>query len=224
MNKVQLTINSIFLLLCAILAPKSFAEPLNLGILTQTVIHYHDSGAYTQEIADVIDKAHQYVNKRVNINNQLKDKQKLAIVLDIDETSLSNYKYMIKRHFHATREQLKAEILQEDAAVIQPALKLFNAAKKLGIDIFFVTGRYESEREPTRKNLIKAGFSDWKQIYFKPDNYNERSVIPFKTKMRKLISQQGYQIIASIGDQDSDIIGGYAEQGFKLPNPYYFLP
>jgi hypothetical protein len=27
-----------------------------------------------------------------------------------------------------------------------------------------------------------------------------------------------------MGDQESDLSGGYAEKTFKLPNPVYFLP
>jgi hypothetical protein len=27
-----------------------------------------------------------------------------------------------------------------------------------------------------------------------------------------------------MGDQESDLRGGYAEKTFKLPNPVYFLP
>jgi hypothetical protein len=29
---------------------------------------------------------------------------------------------------------------------------------------------------------------------------------------------------APVGDQESDVRGGYAERVFKLPNPVYFLP
>jgi hypothetical protein len=28
----------------------------------------------------------------------------------------------------------------------------------------------------------------------------------------------------SLGNQNSDLLGGYAERTFKLPNPVYFLP
>jgi len=28
-------------------------------------------------------------------------------------------------------------------------------------------------------------------------------------------------IIANIGDQESDLAGGFAEKTFKLPNPFY---
>ncbi len=38
------------------------------------------------------------------------------------------------------------------------------------------------------------------------------------------IEAEGYVIIANIGDQTSDLIGGYAEKTFKLPNPLYLAP
>ena len=30
--------------------------------------------------------------------------------------------------------------------------------------------------------------------------------------------------VVNLGDQRSDLEGGYAERTFKLPNPVYFLP
>ena len=35
------------------------------------------------------------------------------------------------------------------------------------------------------------------------------------------ITADGYTIIANLGDQESDLAGGYAEKTFKLPNPFY---
>jgi len=35
---------------------------------------------------------------------------------------------------------------------------------------------------------------------------------------------KGYTIIANIGDQYSDLVGGYAEGEFKLPDPMYYIP
>jgi hypothetical protein len=32
------------------------------------------------------------------------------------------------------------------------------------------------------------------------------------------------KIILCLGDQLSDLAGGYCERTFKLPNPVYFLP
>jgi HAD superfamily, subfamily IIIB (Acid phosphatase) len=39
--------------------------------------------------------------------------------------------------------------------------------------------------------------------------------------VRRKLTAEGYIIIANIGDQDSDLTGGYAERIFKLPNPFY---
>ena len=38
------------------------------------------------------------------------------------------------------------------------------------------------------------------------------------------LTEAGYTIVLSMGDQQSDLDGGYAERTFKLPNPVYFLP
>ena len=46
----------------------------------------------------------------------------------------------------------------------------------------------------------------------------------FKAPARRNIAQQGYTIVLTVGDQASDLAGGYAERTFKLPNPVYYLP
>nr|WP_232220795.1 HAD family acid phosphatase [Legionella tunisiensis] len=88
----------------------------------------------------------------------------------------------------------------------------------------FVTGRPLSELKATRANLLRAGFNHWAGLYLRPDTYRQPSITPFKTQARKSIANQGYTVIASIGDQDSDLKGGFMQKGFKLPNPFYHLP
>ena len=44
----------------------------------------------------------------------------------------------------------------------------------------------------------------------------------FKAPERRKLTEEGYTILLSIGDQQSDLSGGYAERTFKLPNPVYF--
>ena len=46
----------------------------------------------------------------------------------------------------------------------------------------------------------------------------------FKAPERRKLTEEGFTILLSIGDQQSDLSGGYAERTFKLPNPVYFLP
>jgi hypothetical protein len=48
------------------------------------------------------------------------------------------------------------------------------------------------------------------------------NVQAFKTSKRAVISKD-YTIIANIGDQRSDLDGGYAERTWKVPNPFYYI-
>lgn len=202
----------------------SYAEPSNLGLLRQTIETYHDSGAYEQELNYVSQQAIAFINMEVAKNQQRQHPKKLAIVLDIDETSLSYYSRMVPRQFVGTNAQFEQEVLEADAPALKPTLKIYQDALEHGVAVFFVTGRRAALRDATEKNLKNAGYTRWTSIYFKPNDYTHTSITPFKKQMRELISKKGYSIIANIGDQFSDLKGGYAVLGFKLPNPYYFLP
>ena len=209
---------------CLIGATPLFAEPANLSLVQKEIRTYYDSGLYEEELAQTINKARQFILEQAKTNQAQQKQQKLALVLDIDETSISNYQKMVKRNFQADQQQIHAEILKANSPAIKPMLSLYKDALKHGIQVFFVTGRNESERQATQLNLIKAGYSNWSGLYLRPQSYSEKSIIPFKSQTRALIAKQGYTIVASIGDQYSDIKGGYAEKGFKLPNPFYYLP
>lgn len=200
------------------------AEPPNLSLIRKEIKHYYDSGLYYRELERTIKLAQEYIHQQYLINKNNKHPQKLAIVLDIDETSLSNYDKMVKRDFTSNKEQIHKEILAANSPAIKPMLTLYKNALKKGIKVFFVTGRQESERSATRANLIKAGYTKWAGLYLRPNGYSSPSIIPFKSKAREMIAKKGYTIIASIGDQYSDIHGGYTKKGFKLPNPFYYLP
>ena len=48
--------------------------------------------------------------------------------------------------------------------------------------------------------------------------------IQYKSGVRAYIESQGYEIVGNFGDQFSDLIGGFADKTFKMPNPNYYLP
>jgi hypothetical protein len=50
------------------------------------------------------------------------------------------------------------------------------------------------------------------------------SASDFKAPQRADIEGQGYTIIANMGDQPSDLDGGFAERTYLLPNPFYRIP
>ncbi len=214
----------LFTLCLSFVAPSLYSEPPNLSLIRKEVKTYHDSGLYFKDLEAKIKEAQDYIIQQAQKNKENNSQQKLALVLDIDETSLSNYDKMVKRDFMGTQDEIHQEILAANSPVIEPMLTLYKSALAHGIEVFFVTGRHESERNATTANLAKAGYSNWSGLYLRPKNYAEPSIIPFKSEARANIAKKGYVIIASIGDQFSDIRGGYAEKGFKLPNPYYYLP
>lgn len=225
MNAFKTTTHVLFAVACALgIQSKSFAEPANLSKLKTELKAYHDSGAYENELSQVILPAKSFIIHRAKANKNTLKHRKLAIVLDIDETSVSNYKNMAARDFSDNKQKVDQDMMAANAPAIAPMLSLYNTALRQHVAVFFVTGRTESLKTPTDKNLKRAGYHDWAGLYLKPNHYKKSSASTFKTQARAAITKKGYTIIASIGDQKSDLTGGYAEKTFKLPNPYYYIP
>lgn len=200
------------------------AEPLNLSQVKTALVDYHDSGQYMKELRVQVQKAKQTLLQAITKNQHRPHPQKLAVVLDIDETVLSNYEDMKKRGFGGTLSDIHHDIKLADALPIKPMRHFYHFAQAHHVTVFFVTGRNESERHVTIYNLKQAGFSGWQHLYLKPNTYHNPSIIPFKLSKRKAIQDHGYTIVETIGDQKSDYAGGRNGTAFKLPNPYYALP
>lgn len=222
MQKKYLLTHMFFILVASILFnSKSFAEPPNLGLVKARLVRYHDSGHYLRDIEAIADKATKYIELQAANNEHLTAPKKLAIVLDIDETSLSNYDNMKANDFSSSAEQITQQLMAANEPAIQPILNLYQDALQHHVAVFFVTGRDQSLSQATTQNLTAAGYASWSGLEFRTQ---PSPTIDYKTAARAKITEQGYTIIASIGDQDSDLIGGYAQRTFKLPNPYYYLP
>jgi predicted secreted acid phosphatase len=153
------------------------------------------------------------------------------LVLDIDETSLSNWPKLLANQFayfpNGTCDQLPKGPCGESSAKAEPiraTLDLFKAARAAGVTVFFITGRDESLREATERNLRNAGCKGWQEVIMRPKGSSTPSAADFKTPARKSINDRGYNIIANVGDQPSDLAGGYTERAFLLPDPYYRIP
>jgi acid phosphatase len=91
------------------------------------------------------------------------------------------------------------------------------------VAVFFITGRRENTRAHTESNLKREGYDGWQQLVLKPDA-STQTTVQYKSGARADIEQQGYRIVANVGDQYSDLAGGHEDVGFKLANPFYFLP
>jgi acid phosphatase len=205
-------------------------RPVNLGQLQLQLVYYRCT-RYDEEVANALGKARQWVEWRAG---QVK---KPALVLDIDETSLSNWKEIYQNNFgyitagpcDFSKGSACGETaweLSASAVAIKPTLDLFNAAKAKHVAAFFITGRGEKpeERTATETNLEKAGYAGWQRLYMRTKDFSGKPVAQFKTWARRNIEAQGYKIIANVGDQWSDLDGGHSERRFKVPNPFYYIP
>ncbi len=223
-RKSLVLLSCILLSLCS--ATLYATEPQNLQITKDILIDYHDSDAYEQDIKAVTYQAQNYLSAVIAEQQKQNSKEKLAVVFDIDETVLSNYDWMQKLHFGGTYDEIEASIAQGKSPAIPATLALYQQAEKAQLHVFFITGRKDTAglRKSTADNLHAAGFDKYDGLMMKPLNYNEPTVSTYKTAARKKITDQGYHIVLNIGDQMSDLRGGYADRTYKLPDPYYYIP
>ncbi len=141
-----------------------------------------------------------------------------ALVLDIDETSLSNYRYLEATGF-SQLGVAQGALLGGEA--IQPTLELFRYAKSAGVAVFFVTGTPPELKQVREDNLRRVGYAHWDGAFYKPMN---EPTAKFKSGVRAELERQGFDILANVGDQESDLAGGHADRSFKYPNPFYCIP
>ncbi len=200
----------------ALCAPAQVEAPRNLYLLKQELRTYVESGQYKREIADVALQASKYLQKRL----RKKDDRKLAVVFDIDETTLSNLPHLLEDDFGYVPERWDEWINQGRAPAILPVQVVYDIVVRNKAAVFFISGRRETQRASTERNLRQVGYETWTKAYFKPDD-DPRKARDFKIVTRREIAQAGYQIVLNIGDQDSDLVGGFAERTFKLPDPFY---
>ena len=129
-------------------------------------------------------------------------------------------------------------IVSPEASIPIPGtLRLFNHARSLGIEVFFITGRsgangISSNGSPitdqtaaTARNLTTAGYKGWTRLILRNQSEIGMPTTVYKASERAKIVADGYHIILNMGDQWSDLNGDpKAEISVKLPNPFYYLP
>jgi len=119
---------------------------------------------------------------------------KLAINLDIDNVSLATY-YNRKAPIPAT-------------------LRLAQVAKRLGVSVFFNSGRDATKLAAVIPRLEAAGF--------KASGYCGREdgekLAASKQRCRKRFIDRGYTIVLNVGNNKTDFIGTNYEKSIRLPN------
>jgi predicted secreted acid phosphatase len=199
-------------------APIESSQLQNLGTLEDEIKAYYQNGSYDIELSRIEADAARYIDKRVAAGVK-----KPALVLDIDDTALSTVGYELKYDFGYDPKTWNAYAVSPGFPANAPILALAKHAQAAGVAVFFVTGRRQPQTALTAKNLHAVGYT-YVQLYLRPVSDKKPSVIPFKSSTRAVIEHAGYDVLETIGDQWSDLEGGYADRAYKLPNPMYFIP
>ena len=179
---------------------------------------------------------------------------KPALVLDVDDTSLLTWNFELATNWAFDPVKNADFVTRQAFPPVfgMPALAHF--AKKRGLAIFFITGRPTTQEAATLGNLTRDGIGEDAAfpapttlpdgedgLFTKPaiadyPDYLQQAcaeeiaagkactTIHYKSATRQHIQSMGFDIVANMGDQFSDLDGGFADHAFKMPNPNYFLP
>ena len=114
-------------------APAAIAEPPNLFLLKKELIAYVDDGRYDAGVARATAEARAWIEQRSAQGG------KLAIILDIDETALSNLRHMREMDFGYVPVLWDQWVEAADATPIAPVVEVFRTARRQGLAVFFIT-------------------------------------------------------------------------------------
>lgn len=204
------------------------AEPMeNFGVARYRVEDYADcadgSGCYWADLDAQTVRAEAALDAALKM---AKPGEKLAMVLDIDETSLTNYCEEKREDFGYIASMFNAWAVSPEASMPIPGtLRLFDHAREAGVAVFFLTGRPGEQREATARNLRAAGYKNWSGLRLRVGDEKKMSTVEYKSTERRKIVEDGYRIVMNVGDQWSDLNGEpRGTVSVKLPNPFYYLP
>jgi len=137
-------------------------------------------------------------------------KEPLAIIADIDETVLNNLPYnemLIETGESFSQKTWSEWVNNQEATPIPGALDFFNYVEDQDIEIIYLSNRRVENYEPTKANLISAGFpfDDQTIMLLRDKDGNKES-------RRKQLS--GYNVVLLLGDNLSD----FNERFYKKSN------
>jgi acid phosphatase len=204
------------LAVCAALVPLSAAQAgtTPTGTPVDQLRQQADSGAYAKSVAAAFAKADKVLKQQLH-----QKVRKPAVVLDIDETALSNLRCLEDADFQVSG---LAVCVATGKSVKVPAADAFvKLAQRNHVAIFFVTGAPQQLCDSRATNLRAAGITGRFSLTCKPADYTDDSLVPFKSAQRAAIERRGYTILLNVGDQRSDLAGGHARRTVLIPNPFY---
>jgi len=191
-------------------------EIRNLHFSKEEIEIYYESGEYYQNLNEIIN-----YNKKLLAEYSVPPNS--VFIFDIDETSLNNYEYMKQISFGYFPEDWKTWVNSAKAPAISPVKDFYEFLISKNISIVFLTGRSINDHDATKKNLHDTGNKSYDTLILRQNYEKNISALQYKTSKRKELKEKGFHILGSIGDQESDLEGGFADIKIKLPNYIYYI-
>jgi predicted secreted acid phosphatase len=174
-----------------------------------------------------------------------------AVVFDVDSTLLSDYANEEEMNFNYSADTNARWVNGGLFPAVPGMPALLAKIKANGYELYAITGRPASQEAATVANLTKVGYTDngtptgtplfsdgtIDNVYTKDtanqpwvdctlDGNSACSTVEYKAGTRRHLEEAtpSLDVVLNVGDQWSDLEGGYADATVKIPNPSYFLP
>ncbi len=177
------------------------------------IVAYRESGAWVRDTRAANARALAALRRRL-------DEPRPLLVLDVDDTALSSYGCLLAAGFERAGTNCGAA---GDMPAIGSTLRLFRFARRNGVSVVFLTGRAATMRAVTEANLRAAGYTGRWRLIMRSQDERGLTAVRYKTRERRALTRGGRRVVVNVGDQRSDLRGGWAGRTFKLPNPMYVI-
>jgi hypothetical protein len=145
-------------------------------------------------------------------------------IFDVDDTLLSSHP---GRRLRFAANLLASGVRMPSAYLppLDPVVRLYRSLRDRGVRTAILTGRRSNNETVTLDNLRWAGIDGWDHAIFRAVGTPEQHMdaVDYKSRQRARLAAAGYEIVANVGDQHSDLHGGNSGVAVKLPNPMHTI-
>lgn len=215
------------------LPPLAATSPFDAGpIVGDEIIAFRASGGYQADIRGVNARARAYIrtwlDEQCGVNATVAQVRgcRAMLVSDIDDTLISWYSFYADPAIDFQYVSIAEAAAKEGCTppAIKQTIALLAYAQARGVAVALMSGRKEAERATTVACLDRVGVTGYRKLILRAPAEAKLSAQDYKSQRRRQLEQAGWNIMLSIGDQPSDMLGGSTDAGFLLPNPMYLIP
>jgi 5'-nucleotidase (lipoprotein e(P4) family) len=158
-------------------------------------------------------------------------KQKIALVMDLDETVLDNSLYQVERHrlgLGFTQDSWSTWVKREEAGLVPGVKSFLSFLRKHPVRVIFLSNRMNENLEPTKSNLRKLGVLGKDDLFLLRMDKQDTKIIrraEITNGTGRMKKTGPFFVVAYFGDSMGDfpIPSGeaFGKTHFMLPNPMY---